>query len=77
MELRRIFRRKKRWQGATWTPESQSSGARDGAFCKVHKTWHGYKTMGIQYEKRGDYFWILWSCPKTGDVIQEMRLGNG
>lgn len=36
-------------------------------------------TMGIAYERRkigGKYVWIiLWSCKKTGNVIEEMELG--
>lgn len=33
-------------------------------------------TMGIAYEKRKGHWVILWSCKKTGNVIEEMPLGG-
>jgi hypothetical protein len=32
--------------------------------------------MGLKYEKRKAGWWLLWSCTKTGRVIEEMKL-NG
>ena len=73
------FRRKKKWQGATWTPENKSAMLGDGVWCRHCRTRHGYKTMGFALEKRsvqdkdGTWF-ILWSCRVTGNVIEEMPL---
>lgn len=75
-EPKRPFRRKRRFQGATWTPENQPALKPDGAWCKACKTRHGYMTMGIAYEKRKSGWIILWSCKKTGNVIEEMELGQ-
>jgi hypothetical protein len=71
---RRPFRRKKRWQGATWTPQNQSADRIDGVWCPVHRKRHGYGTMGFNIgERRADgSFKVLWSCPTTGNVLQEM-----
>lgn len=84
------FRRRKKHQGSTWTPENQPALKPDGAWCRWCKTRHGYMTMGINYEKRTrketiaitqgaesikrTYWVILWSCKKTGYVIEEMEL---
>lgn len=74
---RRVFRRRKKFQGATWTPERSPAVAGDGEWCRSCRTRHGYKTMGLTWEKKstqveGEYpFKTLWSCPKTGEVIKE------
>lgn len=74
---KRIFRRRKKFQGATWTPENSPAVVGDGEWCPDCRTRHGYKTMGLTWEKKstivdGEYkFKTLWSCPKTGRVIKE------
>lgn len=75
------FRRRKKHQGSTWTPENQPALKPDGAWCRWCKTRHGYMTMGVKYEKRlrnktERYFVILWFCKKTGFIIEEMVLGR-
>jgi hypothetical protein len=73
--FRKQYRRKRRWQGATWTPERLPADIDDGAWCRNCRTRHGFMTMGLQYEKRKSGWWLLWSCRRTGRVIREMRLG--
>lgn len=69
------FRRRRKFQGATWTPTNQSADIGDGEWCKSCHKRHGYKTMGMNYDKTSSGKWkILWSCPKTGDVIKEQEL---
>jgi hypothetical protein len=69
------FRKRKRWQGATWTPPSMSADKEDGVYCKACRKTHGYKTMGFGYEKGTSGRWkILWSCRITHNVIKEMEL---
>jgi hypothetical protein len=71
----RQFRRKKRFQGADWTPPSMSAETGDGEWCRACRQRHGYKTMGLAYEKASSGRWkILWSCRKTGAVIKEQEL---
>lgn len=70
------FRRRRRHQGATWTPTNTSAEIGDGAWCKFHKQRHGYMTMDIAYEKRNGFWYILWSCKQTHQVLEEMRLGG-
>jgi hypothetical protein len=70
------FRKRKRWQGATWTPENQMADKVDGHWCRACKSRHGYMTMDASYEKASDGNWrINWSCRKTGNVIGETVLG--
>jgi hypothetical protein len=74
---RRPFRRRRRWQGATWTPESQSADRVDGVWCPVHRKRHGYGTLGFEYERTSKGGWqVLWSCKTTGNVLQVMPLGQ-
>jgi len=71
------FRRRKKWQGATWTPPSQSAAVGDGLWCKRCKQRHGYKTMIFRLEihpERGNS--ILWSCPRSGNVLKVVKLGG-
>lgn len=73
--FKRLFRRKKRHQGATWTPEKQSADTTDGLWCPVHRIRHGYSRMAISYEKGSNGRWkILWSCRLTGNVLGEQSL---
>jgi hypothetical protein len=75
----RFFRRKKRWQGATWTPTQQSAAVEDGAWCKSCRQRHGYKSPVLKaaYEKASNGKWrILWTCSKTGNVIETTNLGG-
>lgn len=73
VEGRRVFRRKKRFQGATWTPPSMSAAAEDGVWCSSCRKRHGYKTLGLLYgERRTDgRFKLLWYCKETGTVVKE------
>lgn len=82
---KRPFRRKRKFQGASWTPRSMSADKDDGQWCRRCRKFHGYMTMGIGYEKRqtsrhvesGEpiYRWvIMWKCPVSGDVVGERYL---
>lgn len=73
---RRLRRRLKRWQGASWTPPTLSSEPKDGRFCKLCGKWHGYMTLGTAYEKRGEAWVLMWKCPKWGHVVDELWLGE-
>jgi hypothetical protein len=69
------LRRKRKYQGATWAPPSQGVDLHDGAWCRKCRMRHGYSVMKVGYDKRNDgSFVMLWCCPKTGEVIQEMVL---
>lgn len=72
----RIFRRRRRHQGATWTPTNSSALTEDGVWCPVHRKRHGYmsEALSIAYEKRSDGsgFKIMWVCKLTGNVIKEV-----
>jgi hypothetical protein len=66
----RVFRRKKRFQGASWTPPSMSAEVEDGLWCKRCKKRHGYMSMDIAYEKQTDDTWkALWMCRVDGRVL--------
>jgi hypothetical protein len=75
-----FFRRKKRHQGATWTPERTSAAPEDGAWCVSCHQRHGYKSRGLlmRVEKTvpGGRWRVLWTCKKTGDVLEIMGLSK-
>jgi len=66
---KRVFRRKRRYQGASWTPPSMSAEVEDGLWCRRCKKRHGYMTMHVGYEKvNGD--WVTrWMCPVDERVL--------
>lgn len=69
------FRKRKKWQGATWTPKNQSAEIGDGAWCRSCKIRHGYMTMTLQYDKDSKgRFQLLWGCPKTGNILETTTL---
>lgn len=73
------FRRKRRYQGATWTPGTISSDVENGVWCPQHRIRHGYKSdrLGVYYEKGKDNrFTALWYCKTTGAVLTAMVLGG-
>jgi hypothetical protein len=75
----RVFRRKRRFQGATWTPNTQSAAPEDGAWCAACRQRHGYKSSGLQMqpEKNDKGAWrVLWTCKKTGNVLEVMELNK-
>jgi hypothetical protein len=51
-----------------------SAEAPDGLWCRGCKKRHGYMSMGLKHEKRGDNWFQLWSCPKSYDVLGEVKL---
>ncbi len=71
----RIFRRKKKFQGATWTPEASSAISTDGVWCPTCRIRHGYMSqkLGLEYERRSNGIgWKkLWYCKLSGNVLQE------
>ena len=73
---RKTYRRKRKYQGASWTPERSSALTDDGIWCPRCKQRHGYKSqlVGLNYEKRNGVWYILWHCKKTGNVIKEQGL---
>lgn len=75
----RIFRRKRRFQGASWTPPSVSAIKTDGIWCAFHRQRHGYKSsmLGAQYEKTSTDKWrLLWYCKETGTVLDQIEMGG-
>jgi len=52
-----------------------SADVGDGLWCRACKLRHGYKTLGLKYERRSTGWVILWNCTKTGDVVGETVLG--
>lgn len=75
---KKVFRRKKKHQGADWTPDDASALSGDGPWCASCRQRHGYmsKLMGTQYEKRNGVWYILWVCKKTSNVIKDHALGT-
>lgn len=72
-------RRKTRWAGSEWTPNTISADSQSGVWCPRHRMRHGYKSskLGVQYDRRTNGTWvILWTCADTGDVLKEMELNN-
>jgi hypothetical protein len=72
-----VFRRRRRFQGATWTPEKDSALSTDGFWCKNCRVRHGAMSknvLGAQYEKRNGVWYILWICKKSGNVIHETSM---
>ncbi len=70
------YRRRKKYQGATWTPKNQSAGIGAGVWCKSCKLRHGYMSMGMDYNytPSTQTFSILWKCPFTDNVLEEQKL---
>jgi hypothetical protein len=66
---RKLFRRKRRYQGATWAPPSMSAEVEDGLWCKRCKKRHGYMTMLIAYEKVAEKWVTYWMCPVDGRTL--------
>lgn len=78
-EGQKFFRRRRKFQGATWTPEASSALTTDGVWCPQHRMRHGYKSkaLGATYEKGSNGKWkVLWFCSSTGDVLEELELGK-
>lgn len=75
-ESRKYRRRKRNRAGATWTPPSMSADSADGRYCKACGVFHGYMTLGVSYEKRGEAWVLNWYCRKTGDYVGELWLGD-
>lgn len=74
-----VFRkRKKKWQGATWTPGTKSSDVPDGVWCGYHGLRHGYmsKELGFTPERYNGKSYIHWYCKKTGDVLDSKEVGG-
>jgi hypothetical protein len=76
----KFFRRRRRFQGATWTPNTSSAAPEDGAWCARCHQRHGYKSSGLlmQTEKTvpGGQWRVLWVCKKTGNVLEVMDLNK-
>jgi hypothetical protein len=76
-EASKFRRRRKKFQGADWTPPSMSAFPEDGEWCRPCKMRHGYSNIGVKFEKRSDGgFRILWLCPKYGHVVGTKDLGE-
>lgn len=72
---RRVYRRKRKYQGATWTPPSMSSDVEDGLWCKACHKRHGYMVLGLKYEKDSKGCWVMiWYCRTTGNVVGQKTL---
>jgi hypothetical protein len=69
-------RRVKKWQGADWTPPNANAEPGEGAYCRRCNKRHGYKTMGFQVERRGEKWYMMWSCPNFLHVIEDTALGE-
>jgi hypothetical protein len=70
------FRRRRKHEGATWTPESQSALSEDGVWCKACRQRHGYMNLDMIHEKQGEAWVSHWVCRKTGNYIGELWLGD-
>lgn len=69
------YRRRRRFQGATWTPPASSAHMGDGEWCSVCRKRHGYMSLGLDYERASSGRWkLLWYCKRTGNVIKEQEL---
>jgi hypothetical protein len=74
-----VYRRKKRHQGADWTPEKDSALTDDGVWCPSCRVRHGYmakRVLGTQYEQRNGAWHILWVCLKSGNIVKDELLLN-
>lgn len=75
--LKKGYRRKRRHQGASWTPPSASALKEDGVWCPIHRQRHGYmsKGLGVYFDKgsHGE-FQMIWYCKQTGDVLDVRTL---
>lgn len=74
----KTYRRRKKFQGATWTPDTETALAEDGPWCAGCRQRHGYmsKLLMTGYEKRQSVWYILWICRKTNNVIKDQALGT-
>lgn len=72
-----VRRRVRKFQGATWTPQSMSAEPDDGVWCKACKKRHGYMNLKTQYEKGKGGWVLLWVCKVTGNVIGDLPLSSG
>lgn len=73
------YRRRRKHQGADWTPEKSSALSSDGYWCKACRQRHGAmakNVLGVTYERRNGVWYILWTCLKSGDVIHDEALVN-
>src|SRR5688572_13304616 len=73
------YRRRKKHEGATWTPPNASALKEDGVWCPHHRMRHGYKSdqLGFSPERWNGKSYIHWYCKKTGDVLETVELGHG
>src|SRR5260370_31245235 len=79
---KKIYRRKRKQRGVDFSgqvPPSKQDVDR-GVWCRRCKVRHSYNSgdkLLSQYEKRNNAWILLFSCPKSGDVIGEIVLGGG
>ena len=73
---RRQYRRKKKYQGASWTPPSANADKPDGLWCRACMKHHGYKSMGLSYNRTSQGWEMLWSCTRTNNIIGTTLLGG-
>lgn len=64
------YRKRRKHQGASWTPPSTSAVAGDGLWCGDCRKRHGYMTLGLNYEKYKGKWKLLWYCRRTGRVLE-------
>lgn len=76
---RKVFRRKKRWQGSIWAPPSMSADVEDGLWCRQCKKRHGFMTMKVEFElQRPSGIWnVLWLCPVYFTVLGSTNTSTG
>src|SRR3954462_15188898 len=73
------YRRRKKHEGATWTPASVSALKEDGVWCPHHRTRHGYKSdlLGFVPERWNGRSYIHWTCKTTGQVLDTVTVEVG
>lgn len=74
---RKVYRRRRKWQGASWAPPSMSSDVESGLWCKACRKRHGYMVLGLKYEKDSKGRWVMiWYCKTYGSVLGTNTLGT-
>lgn len=79
----KVFRRKRVSHGEVFADQNPPTiqEVNKGVWCKRCRMRHPYNgsrrvRLGSSYEKRGESWALMWSCPVSGDVIGEVILGG-
>lgn len=79
----KIFRRKRVSQGEVFADQNPPTiqEVNKGVWCRRCKVRHPYNgsnrvRLGSAYERRGETWVLMWSCPASGDIVGEVVLGG-